>query len=254
MAQLAQIAQIAAQIQRARSVVVLTGAGLSTPSGIPDFRSPQSGLWQHADPLEVASLTTFRYEPERFFSWLHPLATLLQRARPNAAHYALAALERARYVQHVITQNIDGLHTRAGSTAVIELHGTLRTTTCGACHRTYPAAEIFERFVATAHPPRCAHCGGLLKPDAILMGEQLSSHLLQKARQAVRQCELLLVAGSSLEVMPVAGLPLEALNAGAELILFNYDPTYLDARATQVVRGDVAEVLPRLAENLGLNL
>src|SRR5687767_9498331 len=119
----ASIAQAAALLRRARSAVALTGAGLSTPSGIPDFRSPQTGLWAQTDPLEVASLLTFRYEPERFFAWVRPLAALLRQARPNAAHNALAALEAAGRLQAVITQNIDGLHHRAGSQRVLALHG-----------------------------------------------------------------------------------------------------------------------------------
>ncbi len=246
-----EIAQAAALLRQARSAVALTGAGVSTRSGIPDFRSPQSGLWAQSDPLDVASLTTFRYEPERFFAWVRPLAALVRRAQPNAAHLALAQLEAAGRLQTVLTQNIDGLHQKAGSRSVIELHGGLETVTCVRCYRHWPGLPVLDAFIDTGALPRCVNCGGLLKPDVTLMGEELPLGVLQSARHAARECDVLLVAGCSLEVMPAAGLPVEALSRGAQLILVNYLPTYVDERAAVLIEGDVAEVLPLIAQAVG---
>jgi NAD-dependent deacetylase len=231
--------------------VVLTGAGVSTRSGIPDFRSPQSGLWAKSDPLEVASLLTFRYEPERFFEWVRPLASLIRRAQPNSAHTALAALEAAGRLRQVLTQNIDGLHQRAGSRQVLELHGGLSTATCVRCFARQPGLALIDAFIETGRAPLCPGCSALLKPDVTLMGEELAVGVLQAARQAARDCDVMLVAGCSLEVMPAAGLPLEALEHGAKLILVNYHPTYMDEQATVLIEGDVAEVLPLLAQAAG---
>jgi NAD-dependent deacetylase len=244
----AAIAQAAALLGRARSAVALTGAGLSTPSGIPDFRSPQSGLWAESDPLDVASLSTFRYEPERFFAWVRPLAARVRAAQPNPAHQALAQLEAMGRLQTVLSQNIDGLHQKAGSRSVLELHGGLATVTCVRCYTRWPGPPVLDDFIATGALPRCSACGGLLKPDVTLMGEELPVGVLQAAQRSVRACDVLLVAGCSLEVMPAAGLPMEALGHAAQLILVNYLPTYVDERAAVLIEGDVAEILPRIAQ------
>lgn len=243
----AKIARAAELLQAARSAVALTGAGLSTPSGIPDFRSPGSGLWEERDPFEFASLTAFRHHPEKFYAWVRPLAALIHAADPNPAHHALAALEAAGRLQAVITQNIDGLHRLAGSQQVFEIHGSLATATCRECHRTVPGRPPLERFVHEGVLPRCEACNGLLKPDVILMEEQLPARVYHQARAAARQADLMVVAGSSLEVLPAAGLPLEVLHAGGRLIIVNLGSTYLDERADVLLHGDVAEVLPQLA-------
>lgn len=242
-----RIDQAATLLRESRLVVALTGAGISTPSGIPDFRSPGAGLWTEADPFEVASLLTFRYEPERFFAWVRPLARVIDRAQPNPAHLALAELEARQQLAAVITQNIDGLHTRAGSRTVHEVHGTMNTATCVRCFASLPAAERLARFVDDGVIPRCPGCGGLLKPDVTLMGEQLPARVLQAARRAARACDLMMVVGSSLEVMPAAGLPLEALNYGARLVLINLLPTFVDDRADVLIQADAAAVLPEIA-------
>jgi NAD-dependent deacetylase len=244
----ASIQHAAELLRSARSAVALTGAGISTRSGIPDFRSPQAGLWAQADPLEVASLLTFRYEPERFFAWVRPLAELVRRAEPNPAHVALAQLEAAGRLQWVLTQNIDGLHRKAGSRNVMALHGGLETVTCVRCYGRWPGEPVIDAFIDTGALPACPRCGGLLKPDVTLMGEQLPLGVLAAAQKVVRECDVLLVAGCSLEVMPAAGLPAEALSQGARLILVNYLPTYVDQEATVLIEGDVAEVLPLIAE------
>ncbi len=227
--------------------VVFTGAGVSTPSGIPDFRSTDSGLWARYDPMEVASLLSFRYHPERFFEWVRPLVRQMLAAEPNPAHQAIARLEQAGRVQAVITQNIDGLHQRAGSQQVYEIHGTLETATCVRCYTKYPSEVYLEDFLATGAVPHCPACGGVLKPDVVLFGEQLPWEVWRAAEQAARSCDLMLVAGSSLEVTPAAELPLLAAQNGAALIIVNNTPTYLDVRADVVIHADVAEVLPQIA-------
>lgn len=243
----------AADLIRTRKFgVVLSGAGISTPSGIPDFRSPGSGLWTRYDPLEVASLSAFRHHPESFFAWLRPLAAGLAQARPNPAHYALARLEQAGHLRAIITQNIDGLHQRAGSRQVLEVHGSMRTLTCIGCFRQFDAGEFIAPYVERGEIPRCSSCRSILKPDVVLFEEQLPVRTWLQAQQTCRECDLMLVAGSSLEIMPAAGLPIQALENGARLIVANQTPTYLDVRADALLRGDVAETLPRLvAEVMG---
>ena len=241
------IEQAASLWQRSEHAIALTGAGLSTGSGIPDFRSPQVGVWNGVDPMQVASLTTFRYAPEEFFAWVRPLAGQMRSAKPNAAHEALAALETLGKLHTVITQNIDELHWRAGSQNVLEVHGSLRTATCVRCWRVWPGAALVDRFVADGLMPTCPSCGGLVKPDVTLMGEQLPQAVLRSAHAAACACDLMLVAGSSLEVMPAAGLPVEALNRGARLVIINQEATYLDERADVVIHADVVQALPALA-------
>ncbi|KAF0108248.1 MAG: NAD-dependent deacetylase [Anaerolineaceae bacterium] len=236
--------------QQSKHTVLLTGAGFSTPSGIPDFRSEGTGLWAKLDPMEVASLDTFRKAPEKFYAWIRPLIATMQQAQPNAAHLAVARMGAAGFVREIITQNIDGLHQKAGSRNVLEMHGTLRTLSCGGCFRQFPNDNFIEPFINDGIIPRCPECGGLLKPDAILFGEQLPVKSWQAARQAARTCDLMLVAGSSLEVLPVAGLPLQALDRGAHLIIVNQSPTYLSVRADAVLLGDVAEILPLIAKRV----
>ena len=238
-------------IRHSRRAVALTGAGISTPSGIPDFRSPDSGLWEHFDPFEVASLTAFRHHPEKFYGWMRSLATTILQAQPNQAHFSLAALQKLGLVQTIITQNIDLLHQRAGSQNVLEVHGSLETMTCTGCYQTVKARDFVDAYLEKNEIPHCLSCGAILKPDLVLMGEQLPSKVWLQAQQASKECDLMIVAGSSLEVLPVAGLPMRALENGAHLILINYSQTYLDVRADVVFHEDVAEILPKIVEQVG---
>jgi NAD-dependent deacetylase len=235
-------------LRAARRTVILTGAGVSTPSGIPDFRSEGTGLWSRDEPLEVASLSTFRTRPAVFFEWFRPLAGQIYNALPNAAHYALSELERAGRVHALITQNIDVLHQKAGSTNVIELHGSLRTLTCTQCYKQVESPKYMTSFAVNGDLPYCPDCRALLKPDVILFGEQLPQKAWLEAQKEVRRCDLMLVAGSSLEVLPVAGLPMQALDRGAHLIIINNSPTYLSVRADLSILDDVARTLPAIAE------
>jgi NAD-dependent deacetylase len=237
-------------LRKAQRAVVLTGAGFSTPSGIPDFRSEGTGLWSRDEPLEVASLSTFRTDPERFYAWFRPLANQIFNAEPNRAHHALALLESERYIRSIITQNIDLLHQKAGSKNVIEMHGTLATLSCTCCFQQVEALPYLKPFVEKGETPHCPACGAVLKPDVILFGEQLPQKAWFAAQRACRACDLMMVAGSSLEVLPVAGLPMQALDRGAHLIILNNASTYLDVRADSIIHGDVAEMLPAIAEQV----
>ncbi len=235
---------------KSRHAVILTGAGLSTPSGIPDFRSEGSGLWSRDEPLEVASLMTFRTHPAQFFQWFHPLASQIFNASPNPAHQAIAELEQRGRIQAVITQNIDMLHQKAGSRKVIEMHGTLRTLSCTQCYRQQGYETYLPAFIESGAIPHCPHCGAILKPDVILFGEQLPQKAWFEAQREARSCDLMIVVGSSLEVLPVAGLPMQAIDRGAHLIIINNSDTYLNVRADVVLREDVAAMMPAISERV----
>ena len=220
------IQRAAELLTHARHAIALTGAGISTPSGIPDFRTRGSGLWSNYDPMKVQGMRA---------------------ARPNAAHLALAELEAAGIIKTVITQNIDGLHQRAGSRAVIELHGNTRTAACIRCYAVYAAAGSVEEAIDRGEVPHCPACGGILKPNVILYGEVLPVRALMAAKRAALACDLMLVAGSSLEVAPASDLPSIAIQRQAALILINQSQTYLDQQSDVALHADVAEVLPQLA-------
>jgi len=243
----AQIRQAAYRLFASEHAVALTGAGISTPSGIPDFRSAGSGLWNIIDPMRVASIWAFREDPEAFYRWIKPLAQKLFSARPNPAHLALAELEAAGHLRAVITQNVDLLHQKAGSRRVLELHGHIRTLSCLKCHTSQPSEAYWPRFLSEGTLPRCPRCHAVLKPDVVLFGEMLPHDVLREAQQEALHCDLMLVAGSSLEVMPAADLPSLAHRRGAALIIVNEQPTSLDRYAEFVFHADVTQVLPRLA-------
>lgn len=248
MQKLDQLITRAAELLRgADYAVALTGAGHSTPSGIPDFRSPESGLWTRVDPLAVATLFAFRLRPQAFYDWIRPLARVMLEAQPNPAHYALAQLEAVGLLKSVITQNIDSLHQKAGSQQVHEVHGHMHEATCIRCYQVVPSDSLIAEFVESGQLPRCP-CGGVMKPNVILFGEQLPLNVLTAARQDTMDCDLMLVIGSSLTVEPVADLPLMALGHGAKLIIVNYQATHLDKRADVLIHADLAEVMPRVAD------
>jgi NAD-dependent deacetylase len=241
------VQRAAALLREARCAVALSGAGISVPSGIPDFRSPGSGLWERSDPFTVASLESFRRHPEAFYNWIRPLARTILQAQPNAAHATLAELEATQRLEAVITQNIDGLHQRAGSRRVYELHGHIRQATCLRCHKVVSTDEMIPLFVEKGEIPRCA-CGGVFKPNVVLFGEMLPEHEWNTAVELVERCNVLLVVGSSLEVSPAADLSLYATSHGAHLVIVNLAPTPLDRLAEVVIHQDVAVVLPRIGE------
>jgi len=236
--------------RQARRAVVLTGAGLSTPSGIPDFRSEGTGLWSRDEPMAVASLSTFRTAPEKFFQWFRPLAGQITNAQPNPAHLAMAEMEKLGCLHSIITQNIDALHQKAGSKNVIEMHGSVRSLTCSQCYHQMEALPYLGPFVERGEIPHCPGCGAILKPDVILFGEQLPQKAWMQAQRDARQCDVMMVAGSSLEVLPVASLPMQALDRGAHLIIVNNSPTYLNVRADVAIMENVADIIPAIAEKV----
>jgi NAD-dependent deacetylase len=237
-------------ILSAQYTAVLTGAGSSTPSGIPDFRSPTSGLWSQFSPMEVASLSSFRYKPEKFYEWLRPLAQNLVNATPNPFHYAICSMERSGNIDAIITQNIDGLHQKAGSVSVIEVHGSLATLSCTGCYHQFNADPFIEPFIKRGEIPICPKCNKILKPDVVLFEEQLPVKAWLKAREVINACDLLIVAGSSLTVTPIANLPIIALQNNAKIIIINLTPTYIDDYSDVVLYGDVAEILPAIASEI----
>lgn len=241
-----QMEQATALLRGSEYTVALTGAGISTPSGIPDFRSQRSGIWYRVDPFEVASLWSFVECPDRFHDWLRPLLRRAYTARPNLAHRILARMELVGRVASVITQNVDSLHQRAGSRCVVELHGHTRTITCMRCGLSMPSAAFVEDVLARRSPFPCPGCGGRLKLDVVLFGEPIPDEALCRAQHEALTCQTMLVVGSSLEVMPAADLPLLAKRRGARLILVNREATLLDDQMDVVIRADVVKALREL--------
>jgi NAD-dependent deacetylase len=243
-----ELIQRAAQLLRqARQAVALTGAGLSTPSGIPDFRSHDTGLWETCNPLEIATFQAFRHRPVEFFNWIRPLARQMLEAQPNAAHQALAQLYNLGCVKYLITQNIDGLLQRAGAAEVIELHGDIYSGTCISCYAVYHSSQFYTEFIERSHVPHCPTCQGIIKPNVILFGEALPVRALMAAKRAVAECDVLLVAGSSLEVAPASDLPMLARAHHAQLIIINQGTTYMDDFCDLHLPADVALALPAIA-------
>ncbi len=234
-------------LKQSQQAVALTGAGISVPSGIPDFRSRGSGLWEKYDPMMVASLYAFKQNPQDFYDWVRPLLESIVHAEPNAAHQALVQLETYGPLQSIITQNFDTLHTKAGSKVVHEIHGHMREVTCLRCFTIYNADVVFSDFMASGETPLCPSCSGVLKPNVILFGELLPIRALNQSKLQARTCDLMLAVGSSLEVAPVGDFPLLAKQSGARLIIVTMSETHLDSVADVVIHADVADVLPRLA-------
>jgi NAD-dependent deacetylase len=232
----------------ARRTVAFTGAGVSTPSGIPDFRSPGSGLWTKVNPMVVASIQAFRVEPRIFYQWMSSTARLFVKAQPNPAHIALAELEELGLLKAVITQNIDNLHQTAGSKRVLELHGHLREAVCMKCQQVVPIEGSVREHVLEGEVPYCGDCGGVLKPMAVFMGEPLPMDVFMEAQMESQRCDLMLVAGSSLTVVPAADLIYVARRQGSKLIVVNYQETSADHLAEVVIREDVAEALPQIVQ------
>ena len=231
--------RLAALVGQARSVVALTGAGISVPSGIPDFRSPGTGLWANVDPMEVAHIAVFRRDPERFWQFYGDRFAMLRGKRPNGAHHALVELERRGVLDAVVTQNIDGLHRAAGTRDLVEVHGTIGTSSCLSCGARFELDVVRERLGAAAdRVPRC-DCGAALKPDVVLFGELLPEAALTRASELAATADVLLCVGSSLEVYPVADLPRITLAAGGAVALVTKGPTPYDFDAAVKLDGDV---------------
>ena len=209
------------------------------PSGIPDFRTPGEGIWEKVDPMEVAHIDAFRRDPARFWGFYRERLRLLADVEPNAAHRALAELERQGRLDAVITQNIDTLHTKAGSERVIEVHGSIRTASCQSCGRRFPMEDVVPGLFDEDGAAVCSECGGPVKPDVVLFGEMLPAEAMAEAEALAERAELMICVGSSLEVFPVAGLPSVTLRSGGGIAVITIGPTPFDGNAVVRMDGDV---------------
>jgi NAD-dependent protein deacetylase/lipoamidase len=237
--------RLAALVRELQPCVVLTGAGVSTESGIPDFRSP-TGIWTRYDPQEYATIDAFLADPLKVWDFYAKRLDVLREAEPNDGHRALAELERRGWVRAVVTQNVDRLHERAGTRELVEVHGSVRTSSCLDCGEIVP----FDDVVRLLPRPACPACGRILKPDVVMFGELLPEAAMERATQLAVEASLLLVVGSSLEVYPVAGLPLETLAAGGCVAIVNRGPTPFDARASLTIDAGAGQTLRALADAL----
>lgn len=238
------LAKLAELIRTRQPCVVLTGAGISTESGIPDFRSP-TGIWAEYDPMEYATIGAFRRDPVKVWEFYALRFEVLTRAEPNAGHVALAELERRGLVEAIVTQNIDGLHARAGSQDVLEVHGSIRTAVCLDCGERVSLDEVVSALRDHPAPP-CPRCGAILKPDVVMFGELLPAAAMERAIELAQHAGLLLVVGSSLEVYPVASLPEETLATGGALAIVNRGPTPFDHLAEVRIEAGAGETLSTL--------
>jgi NAD-dependent deacetylase len=239
--------RLAELVRERQPCVVLTGAGISTESGIPDFRSAE-GVWARYDPFEVAHIDALRRDPARVWEFYALRLDALAQAEPNGGHRALAELEQAGWIRAIVTQNVDGLHGRAGSRDVVEVHGSLREAECILCGGRVPMAVAVELLPV----PACPECGELLKPGVVMFGELLPVAEIVRAQELAREAGLLLVVGSSLEVHPVAALPGDSLSAGCALAIVNRGATPWDSRAELVLYAGAGETLCGLATALGI--
>jgi NAD-dependent deacetylase len=248
------IATVRGWIRTAERIVVLTGAGISTDSGIPDFRGPQ-GVWTKNPSAEkMATLQHYMADPEvRKRAWKSRLDTFARQAEPNAGHRALVALERRGTLLALLTQNVDGLHQAAGSSPdkVVEIHGTIREVMCLDCGERAPMERALARVRAGEDDPPCRSCGGILKSATISFGQGLVQEDLRRAERAARECDLMLAVGTTLTVYPIAGVVPVAKSAGASVVILNAEPTEMDELADAVLRGSISEILPRLVATDG---
>jgi NAD-dependent deacetylase len=240
------VERLAELLGRSRRAVALTGAGVSVPSGIPDFRTPETGLWAKVDPMEVAHIRVFERDPERFWSYYRPRFQALGDKVPNRAHAALAELERRGLIEGVITQNIDRLHRAAGSENVIEVHGSIETSSCLECGTAFGLDEVDDIFDARG-VAICSVCGGPVKPDVVLFGELLPEEAMARATELAEAADLMLCVGSSLAVHPVAGLPQLTLERGGSVAIVTKGETPYDGDAELKLEGEVDEELAALA-------
>jgi NAD-dependent deacetylase len=237
------VERLAQLLREASSVVALTGAGISVPSGIPDFRSPGTGLWENVDPMEVAHIDAWRRDPERFWHFYGDRFQSLRDKRPNGAHRALVTLEERGVLTAVVTQNIDMLHRKAGTRDLVEVHGTIDSSSCLACGDRYLLDDVRARQTAAADGvPRC-DCAQPLKPDVVLFGEFLPEGAMERAGELAAQADVLLCVGSSLEVWPIAQLPQVTRAAGGEVAIVTAGPTPYDDMAAVKLDGDVVSEL-----------
>jgi len=248
-----KIDEVARLIAGAKKVVVFVGAGLSTESGIPDFRSP-GGVWDRYDPadFDFQNFLSRESSREKYWQMATEMYEAMKDAQPNAGHMAVAELERLGKLDCLITQNIDGLHFKAGNSGekVLELHGTAMHVACLSCQKRYDRGPIQERVAAGEKAPRCDSCGGLLKPATISFGQSMPERETAEAFRRSAACDVFIVIGSSLVVYPAAQMPVEAKRAGAKLIIINRDATPCDSMATIVLRGPAGQTMGAILEKV----
>jgi NAD-dependent deacetylase len=235
----AEVERLAELLGSAERAVVLTGAGVSVPSGIPDFRTPGTGLWANVDPMEVAHIEAWRRDPDRFWRFYGERFATLGAVAPNRAHEAIAELERRGIVAAVITQNVDRLHRRAGSRRLVEVHGSIDWSVCLGCGGRYSLEAVLELIAAGPGAPECAACAAPLKPDVVLFGELLPERAIEEAQALAADADLMVCVGSSLAVYPVASLPELTLASGGRLAIVTQGDTPYDRRADVRLGGDV---------------
>ncbi|MFX0102094.1 MAG: NAD-dependent deacetylase [Candidatus Hodarchaeota archaeon] len=241
-----QIESIADDLITNKHAVVLTGAGVSTPSGIPDFRS-KGGLWERYNPDTYANLFIFLEDPSYYWKMARETTPLILNAKPNIIHYSIVELEKLGIVDVIITQNIDFLHQRAGSKNVIEVHGTYETVTCMKCREKRVRRDIVEQLMTTDCPPLCS-CGGIFAPDVILFNQPLDPGTMQAASTSSLNCKSMIVIGSSLVVSPANTLPFLAQRNGAMFYIFNNSSTPFDSEADGIILGNAEKTIPKLVE------
>jgi len=239
------IKAVASKIKNSKDIVVFTGAGISAESGIPTYRG-EDGLWSKYDPNIYANITYFHQDPSYYWNFFREVRyPMIKKVKPNKAHQALAELETTGYLRTVITQNIDGLHQEAGSSSVIELHGTTRIIYCLNCSHEYSMDEVFS-LLEVQIPPLCSECKGRLRPAVVFFGEALNSEILRLAFEEAENCDLLIAVGSSLVVYPAADIPLIAKQGGGTLVLINKQKTPLDVMADYVINDEAGRILPQI--------
>jgi NAD-dependent deacetylase len=247
------IRQVAQMIRESKKIVVFTGAGVSTESGIPDFRSP-GGVWQKYNPEDFyyQKFISSEVAREKYWQMSKEFYGTIKNAQPNAAHYAVVELEKMGKLDCVITQNVDNLHQQAGNSAhkVIELHGTSLTVSCLSCRKKYPREEIQSWLMEGVRAPKCKACQGVLKPDTVSFGQSMPPEETEEAFERARNCDLFIIIGSSLVVQPAASIPLEASNNGAKVVIINRDPTSHDSYADLVIHGSAGEVMGKILHQL----
>ena len=243
-----KIEKVVSLISESKYIIALTGAGISTESGIPDFRGP-NGLWKRVNP-EYGTYTFFKEHPDIFWKFYIELYNQFKDAEPNPAHYSLSDMEKLGLLKSVITQNIDGLHQKAGNSLVIELHGNLRTITCLFCKAKYTYEEVMKIIDEVGYPPKCRICGGILKPDVVLFGEPLPSEVVSRAYEEASKANLILVLGTSLCVYPAAFIPDIVKSHGGKVVIINLESTEKDEIGDVVIHGKLGEVMLRIIESI----
>lgn len=249
-----KIKKFAQLIIEAKKIVVLSGAGMSTESGIADFRSPGTGLWEKVDPDEFASIHSYVSDTQKNLKFMLEMGMNIFKAKPNKGHKFLTKLQKLGKLEGILTQNIDGLHQKARTKNIIELHGTANEAICMRCKKVYPITTMINQVLKGYYSPSCKACGGLLKPNAIFFGEPLHSKTLNQADEMISNCDLLIVLGSSLLVYPAAFYPRKALSAGAKLAIINIQSTDMDENAEVVIHEKIGDVFPKIVEIVEIEL